>query len=1097
MRKNLLATIAFVFTGIVGIYAQGVTTSSIRGTVKDSKGEALPGANVVAIHVPSGTQYGTSTRADGVFTIPNARIGGPYKLTTSFVGYENQELNDIFLNLGVTANADFVLAESGTQLQEVVVSGSSLINSDRTGALTNISTKQIASLPTLSRSFNDYLRLTPQANGNSFGGRSSGFNNITVDGGLFNNSFGLSGTVGGQANAQPISLDAIDQITTSIAPYDVREGSFTGAGVNVVTRSGTNELTGSVYHFFRNEGMVNSKVRDLESPLQDFSVKNTGFRVGGPIIKDKLFFFANYEQERRNDPGTTFLASRPGVTGTNVSAAQASDLDGLSTFLQNTYGFSPGPYENYNRAANSDKAAFKLDWNINNVHKLTLKYNFLNSLRDVDPSGSGGIANTRSPGNTGLPFFGAWYRINNNLNSFTAELNSNFGNKSSNKFQVGYSAFRDFRENPAISQNFPMVDIGNGTGGFLTSFGFEPFSANNILNTNVLQISDNFDMYKGKHTLSFGTYNEFYTFQNGFAPNYYGIYRFNSLANFYASAAGTPGQASFYRLQYSTAEDGSFPLVETKAMQLGFYAQDKYEVNDRFNVTAGLRVDVPIINADIARNDAAAAMSFRDGATVETDQVQESQLMWSPRVGFNYDVFGNQKTQFRGGTGIFSGRVPYVWISNQASNNGVLFGSRDYTAAQLSTLVFSPDVDAYRPGAGGNPPAAASATYNLAVTDKNFKFPQVWRTNIAVDQAFVGNVLASLDFALTKDMNAVYHQNVNLPNSPRNAVAVGTGSDTRPIFYPTTPIATGTSNSTANTRLNSPVTDAILMANTNQGYSYFVTAQVKKTFGFGLDAMVAYNYTDARSVNDGGSIAQSIWRDRQVSGDPNENTLGYSNFLQRHRIISSLNYRKEYGGHFATSVGMFYELAPSGRFSYVYSGDMNGDNSGGGGNDLIYVPRDQSEIILQNITNTDATIYTAAQQWADLDAYISQDEYLKDRRGQYAERNGAERPWFGQLDFRLLQDFFLDVKGKRNTLQLSLDIFNFGNMLNSEWGVFQTPNRQTLLDFRGYNATGQPQFRYPLLNNTTKETLVKTYRDDLGLASRWQMQLGVRYIFGN
>ncbi len=1096
MRKILLLLIlAFAASGAV--LAQGVTTSTIRGSVKDQKGESLPGANIVAIHVPSGTQYGTSTRADGVFTIPNARIGGPYKITTSFVGYENQERNDIFLNLGVTANVDFQLAETGTQLEEILVSGSSLINSDRTGALTNISTKQIAALPTLSRSFNDYLRLTPQANGNSFGGRSSGFNNITVDGGLFNNSFGLSGTVGGQANAQPISLDAIDQITTSIAPYDVREGSFTGAGVNVVTRSGTNELTGSVYHFFRNEGYANSKVRDLESPLLEFGVKNTGFRIGGAIIKDKLFFFANYEQERRNDPGTTFLASRPGVSGTNVSAAQASDLDGLSTFLQSTYGFNPGPYENYKRASDSDKAAFKIDWNINNVHKLTLKYNFLNSYRDVPPSGSGGISNTRSPGNTGLPFFGAWYRINNNLNSFTAELNSNIGNKSSNKLQVGYSAFRDFRENPAISQNFPMVDIGNGTGGFLTSFGFEPFSANNILNTNVLQISDNFDLYKGKHTLSFGTYNEFYKFQNGFAPNYFGIYRFNSLASFYASAAGTPGQASFYRLQYSTAEDGSFPLVETRAMQLGFYAQDKYELNDRFNLTAGLRVDVPIINAEIGRNEAAAQMSFRDGATVETDQVQKSQLLWSPRVGFNYDVFGNKRTQLRGGTGVFSGRVPYVWISNQASNNGVLFGSRDYTTAQLATLVFSPDVDAYRPGVGSNPPAAANPTYNLAVTDKNFKFPQVWRTNIAIDQSFAGNILASLDIAITKDINAVYHQNINLPASTRNAVAVGTGSDTRPIFFPALPLVTGTSNSTANTRINGSVTDAILMANTNQGYSYFVTAQVKKTFDFGLDAMVAYNYTDARSVNDGGSIAQSIWRDRQVSGDPNDNTLGYSNFLQRHRIISSINYRKEYGGHFATSIGLFYELAPSGRFSYVYSGDMNGDNSGGGGNDLIYVPRDQGEIILQDIVNSDATLYTATQQWADLDAYISQDEYLKERRGQYAERNGAERPWFGQLDLRLLQDVYFDIKGKRNTLQLSVDIFNFGNMLNTKWGVFQTPNRQTLLDFRGYNASGQPQFRYPYLNNTTKESLVKTYRDDLDLISRWQLQLGIRYIFGN
>ena len=306
MRKNLLVTVAFVLAALTGLWAQGVTTGSIRGTVKDQKGESLPGANVVAIHVPSGTLYGTSTRPDGVFTIPNARIGGPYKLTTSFVGYENQEKNEIFLNLGVTTNVDFQLAEAGTQLQEVLVSGSSLINSDRTGALTNISTQQISMLPTLSRSFNDYLRLTPQANGNSFGGRSSGFNNITVDGGLFNNAFGLSGTVGGQANAQPISLDAIDQITTSIAPYDVREGSFTGAGVNVVTRSGTNELTGSVYHFFRNEGFVNSKVRDLESPLLDFGVKNTGFRVGGPIVKDKVFFFANFERERRNDPAALF-----------------------------------------------------------------------------------------------------------------------------------------------------------------------------------------------------------------------------------------------------------------------------------------------------------------------------------------------------------------------------------------------------------------------------------------------------------------------------------------------------------------------------------------------------------------------------------------------------------------------------------------------------------------------------------------------------------------------------------------------------------------------------------------------------------------------
>ncbi|MBY0433626.1 MAG: hypothetical protein K2U26_05915, partial [Cyclobacteriaceae bacterium] len=327
-----------------------------------------------------------------------------------------------------------------------------------------------------------------------------------------------------------------------------------------------------------------------------------------------------------------------------------------------------------------------------------------------------------------------------------------------------------------------------------------------------------------------------------------------------------------------------------------------------------------------------------------------------------------------------------------------------------------------------------------------------------------------------------------------NAPGFAAGPDNRPIFYRTFP---ATSNSTANTRINGNVTDAILMSNTNLGESFFVTTQVKKTFGFGLDAMAAYTYTSAKSVNDGGSIAQSIWRDRQISGDPNQNILSNSFFLQRHRIISSLNYRKEYANHFATTVGFFYELAPGSRFSYVYSGDMNGDNAGGS-NDLIYVPRDQSEIVLQDITNADATIYTAAEQWAHLDEYISQDKYLNSRRGQYAERNGAERPWFGQLDFRLLQDFYVDVKGKRNTIQLSVDIFNFGNLINKEWGVFQVPNRNTLLTFRRYDANGRPEFTYPYLNATTKEPLTKTYRDDVqGLVARWQMQVGIRYIFGN
>jgi hypothetical protein len=1094
MRKILLL-FACALTVPLGMLAQGVTTSNISGFVTDQKGEPLPGANVIAVHQPSGTQYGTSTLADGKYIIPNARVGGPYKLTVSFVGYDTQELDNVMLTLGVTSNSDFKLVESGTQLDEVTVSGNSIINSDRTGAITTISNTQITQLPTLSRSFNDYVRLTPQANnvtgGPSFGGRSNGYNNITVDGGLFNNAFGLSGTVGGQTNAQPISLDAVDQITTSIAPYDVREGSFTGAGINVVSRSGTNDVTGSVYYFTRSENLANDKVGDLSSPLGVFSVKNMGFRIGAPIIKNKLFIFANYEIERREDPGSLWYASRSGLSGTNVSAVTADQLDGLSSFLSENYGFSAGPYENYDLETNSDKATVKIDWNINNNHKLTVKYNYLDSYRDVVPSTSGAIGNTRSPGQTGLPFLAAYYRINNNLNAVSAELNSTIGNKYSNKVQIGYTAFRDFREIPTSSLAFPMVDIGNGSNNFLTAFGTEPFSANNILNTDVIQISDNFDMYLGKHTVSVGTYNEIYKFQNGFAPAYYGLYQFPTIDAFYASAAGTPGQVGRYELRWAANAEGTFPLVETRATQLGFYAQDKYEFSKKFNLTFGLRVDIPIINSDIARNEDAASKTFRDDQTILTDELQKTSFLWSPRVGFNWDLTGENKTQIRGGTGIFTGRVPYVWISNQASNNGVLFGSKVFSGAELAAITFSGDVNAYRPVGDA---AVASANYNLAVTDEGFKFPQVWRTNIAVDHDFGDLLIASLDFAYTKDINAVYHQNINLPN----AVESATGPDNRPIFYKTFP-NTGSSGSKGY-QINTNISDAIVMTNTNKGYSYFITAQIKKSFLFGLDAFAAYTYTDSRSVNDGGSIAQSIWRDRQVSGDPNANVQSYFQNLAKHRVIAALNYRKEYLGYMGSSIGVFYELAPNGRMSYVYAGDMNGDNSGGGGNDLIYIPRDQSEIILNNITNSDGTIYTADQQWADLDAYISQDEYLSDRRGQYAERNGAQRPIYAQLDLRFLQDFFIDIKGdkkKRNTLQLSVDIFNFGNLLNSDWGVYKIQNRNTLISFSGYNAEKRPTFTYPYLNATTKEPLTKSYRDDLTLVSRWQMQIGLRYIFGN
>jgi hypothetical protein len=1097
--KKLLPVLAIFLTATFA-FSQGVTTGSISGKITDAKDEGLPGANIVAVHQPTGAVYGTASRTDGHFTIPNTRVGGPYKVTVSFVGYETKEVEGVMVTLGEAADVNFKLTESGVQLEEVLVTASAdaVFSSERTGAMTNINNKTITQLPTLSRSITDYVRLTPQASLNSFGGtnfagRSDSYNNITIDGALFNNAFGLSGTVGGQASAQSISLDAVDQVSASIAPYDVTQGSFTGAGVNIVTRSGTNELSGSIYYFTRNQGLVGSKVGDVKSKYSNFSFNNVGFRLGGPIINDKVFFFANYERELQQQPGTTYSASRNGSSGTSISQVDAHDLDSLSTFLFENYGYNPGPYEGYKLQQNNDKATFKLDWNISRNHKFSIKYNYLDSYRDVPPSNSGSIV-TRQPSVTGLPFLGSYYRINNNLNSVIAELNSSFG-QAANKFQIGFSAFRDFRETPTSSSLMPLVDIANGSGAFLTAFGYEPFSAYNILNTNVFQVSDNFEMYRGKHTLTFGTYNEFYHFENGFDPFFYGAYQFNSLTDFYNSAAGTVGSIRQYQLGYAANEDGSFPLVGINAFQLGVYAQDKFQVSDKFTTTLGLRVDMPTINNDLPRNEPASQLNFVDGQKVYTDQFPKTSVLFSPRFGFNWDVRADRSTQVRGGTGVFTGRVPYVWISNQASNNGILFGSQFYSTenATAANLVFNPNVNAYRPiGPAAVAPAdnpSPDVTYNLAVTNQNFKFPQVWRTNLAIDQKLPGGVIASFDVALTKDLNAVYHQNINLPNATNFAG----GSDGRPIYYSAFP--SPTSNSTANTRMNAKVTDAILMSNTNKGYSYFVTAQFKKNFNNALDLMAAYTYTEAKSVNDGGSIAQSIWRDRQVSGSPNDNVLGTFNNLSQHRIVGSLNYRVEYLGSMATSIGVIYQAAPAGRFSYVYTGDMNGDNAGGN-NDLIYIPRDQNDIKLLDISNSDATIYTAAQQWADLDTYIGQDPYLSKHRGEMAERNGAVQPWRGQLDFRILQDFYIMAGGKRNTLQLSLDIFNLGNMVNSGWGVYDVPNRSALLQFAGYDANKVPQFRYPYLNATTKTPLTETYRDDItSINSRWQMQLGIRYIF--
>lgn len=1083
---------------VSGLFAQGSTTAALAGTVVDEKGQGLPGASVIAIHEPTGSRYGGSTRADGRYNIVNMRVGGPYKVTVSFVGYKNAVQTGIVLTLAQELRQNFKLEVNQSQLEEVkvVASRSSIINSGRTGAATTVGNNQITTLPTLNRSLGDFARLDPRANGLSFAGRNSLYNNITVDGAFFNNAFALSSTIGGQAGASPISVDAIDQFQVLIAPYDVRQGMATGANINVVTKSGTNNWSGSGYYFGTDQGLVGNKIGDVVNQYGTFARGQIGARIGGALIKNKLFVFGSFEQENQTDPGSNFVATRTG-SEPNKSLAKAADLDRLKDFLMTKFKYNPGAYENWNKEKYSQKVNLRLDWNISDKHKFNVKYNYLRSYADINPSNSGSLSGGRSPSATVLPFQGSLYRINNNLDSYIAELNSTFSSSIANNLTVGYTAMRDFRQSPVNDNPFPTVDIGNNDLNELTTFGYEPFSANNILNSDIFQIADNLTIYKGKHVYTLGLAYETNSFMNGFAPNYYGGYQFKSIDDFINSANGdTKIIPARYQQQWSNYS--TFPFAEMKGSTLSFYGQDEITAAKGLKLTFGLRADAtsfPSFDEPKYTNTYVPSLTFRDGVKLTTNKFPETTVLWSPRFGFNWDVNDDKQTQIRGGLGVFSGRVPYVWLSNQLSNNGVLFGSENL--ANPTNRPFNPDVNAYRPAI--TLPLTPTA-YNLAVTDPNFKFSQVFRTNLALDKNLGDGWILGLEGIYTKDINAVYLENVNLPNSSVKAV----GADNRVIFY--TLGANGLPSSVKNFAIygnvkgvNAPavglntvsspnISDAIVIKNTDLGYSYAITATISKSFENGLFASLAYTNSDSRSVNDGGSIAQSQWRDRVVSGDPNENVASYSSYIQTHRFNAYGSYRLNYlNDKSSTTFGFTYSAAPAGRFSYTYSGDMNGDNQTA--NDLIFIPRSQADIMLKDLGT-----YTAAQQWADLDKYITQDSYLNSRRGQYAERNGAELPWSANFDFKVIQDFYIKVGGHKNTLQFTLDVFNFGNYVTPQWGLNQSTLRAGLISYTGNDAaTGKPVFQFPYRSGTTP--LTETFQRSFGLGSRWQAQFGVRYIF--
>ena len=1088
--KQSVSVLFVLFISMIKLNAQE-TTAEIQGTITNAS-VGLAGVTVTATHQPTGTKYVTTSRADGRYNLTNLKIGGPYLVQISYVGFKNDQQDDITLLLGQAYKANFQLAEATNTLKEVVVTSGKqdkIFNNARTGSQETFSRTQITSMPTISRSYKDIIKLTPTYNGMSFGGMSSQLNNITVDGANFNNSFGLAGDIGGQTGAQAVSLDAIEQIQVNTSPFDVRQGGFVGGNVNTVSRSGANKDFGSVYQYYKSKDLQGYEVGALPGritvPKQDFNYDLKGFTVGGALIKNKLFFFINGEQEERSAPGTLWTASTPSspADGITVSAAKAADLDALAAFLKSKYNYDPGAYQGYSYAAKSKRLTAKIDWNIDVNNTFSLKYSYLQSSNQIPPSNSGSLSPRQASG-TALPFFGAGYEINNNANVFIAELNTKFSNKMNNKLQIGYTALRDYR-NALSGAEFPMVDILDGNGKGFTSFGYELYTYGNKLNTDVFQFNDVLSIYAGDHEITMGTQTSYKKYLNGFSPNYEGVYQFNNLADFYASAAGTK-PAYKYNLSY-TLGAGGFPLVGPKDFEAGFFLQDKYRATDKLTITYGARLDYTKFYNTFLYNPVVDTLNYFYNKThANTGSQPNSAVQISPRVGFNYDVNGDQTLQIRGGLGLFLGAPPFVWISNQASNSGMaLFGS----FANTNTNIFNPDVNAYRPQAT----AGLSKSYSINVTDPNYKFPQVFKATLAADKKLGNGWTVTAEGTYTKQIDASVFQNIALPS--KGLIKL---SDGRYRFPYTTSFPYGGTQmggTTVASAGNPSIGNAIYMTNSSKGYAATGTLQIQK-ISKNFIATAAYTRQVAYDASVSGSTAATMWGSKTVSDNPNNFTVGYSNNYLPHRIIASLIYKTELFSNTLTSFGFVYEGAPNYATSYYVNGDVNGD--GITYNDLMFIPDNPSQIKLTNASAVAGVADTRSQTelWKQLDNFIAQNPYLSKHTNGFAERNAYVLPWTHKVDFNFTQDLIFNTGKTKHTIRLTADIYNLTNLLNKAWGTYYIPTTTAPLTFVKIDADGKtPVYSFPYLDGANKVPYTSAYKADPSLASRWQLQIGVRYLF--
>ena len=1072
MRRKLFLT-AMMLTCVLTMMAQ-ITNSALSGkvTMEDTKEEVI-GATVQAVHDPSGTKYAAITNIDGRFNIQGMRNGGPYTVTVTYIGFNPKVFKDIYLQLGETYSLNVWLSENSTELAEVVVSGkASKFAGEKTGATTNINNRTIQELPTISRSIGDIAKLSPYYGGsNSFGGMSGRSANFTLDGANLNNNFGLNSNLPGGGN--PVSMDAIDEVQVVVTPFDVRQSNFIGGGINAVTKSGTNTFKGTAYYYYSNEDMHGNRVDGVQNsePNPD-EEKTWGFTLGGPIIKDKLFFFANVERTETENIPTYW---HPDATGdgadqkTYTSRTTVSDMEMISKFVMDKYGYDTGSATDYPGGIKNNKYLARIDWNITQNHHLAVRFNHTNNTKYSPPSatsrGVGGLSQS-CVGISSMAFANSFYKQENKVTTFSFDLNSRFGERASNQLLVTYSDMDDPRG--SSSSMFPMIDIMKDGDPYMT-LGYELFTYNNRVRNEILTVNDNFTYYLGSHKLMAGLSFEHQMALNNYMKQGSGYYRYASMQDFMDGAAPI-GAALAY------GYDGDMePSSKVRFNQIGIYLQDDWNVTERFKLNYGVRFDNITFNEDDLKfNKALYDLDF-GGRHLDVGSWPKTNIQISPRLGFTFDVFGDKILKVRGGTGLFAGRLPLVFFTNMPANSGmfqnlVIAKAGDSRLANLTGGVTA-DRDQLR--------ELLNAPYSMdpngiipsevAGVDRDFKMPQIWKSSLAVDYQLPVNFPFTVtgEFTYSKNINAVHLDNWNQKN-PDETWARLPGADNR-YLYPA---------NKADWNYYTQYSNVCVLTNNHKGYGWTASLQLNAEPIKDLYISAAYTHTVNKEVTGmPGSNAGSAWSYMHTVNGPNVFDVKNSSFVTPDRIIANVSYK--YGKeHFS----LFYSGYSPAGYSYTYSNDINGD---GLAYDLMYIPRDDSEI--KFASETDRLAF-----WQ----FVDQDDYLKNHRGEYADAYGARAPWVHTFDFKYAHDFDVKIGSTKHKLQLIANIENIGNLLNSKWGVAKqipgTSNYQFKL-LSVANAADVKKGAEPIFRMNTDLTSTWDYNHSYGQC--WRLQVGVKYFF--